>query len=144
MPKEISSLDEIRAQAEMQLIDIPGFRMGSTITVGVQPVDLSPYLLTMGIGNPLLEIVKKKAQEGKSGEEIEAEVDAEVARQTSEPGGKGFESYLPIIDAVCKEALIKPTFDEISAIRPLTLTQKIAVFNAATGDVKILRSFRRK
>ncbi|MEX0975037.1 MAG: hypothetical protein WD024_06815 [Bacillota bacterium] len=142
--RQVTSLDEIRAQAEVQVIDIPGFRTGTKITVEVQPVDLTPHLLTVGLVSPVLGIAMKKAQEGKTREEIEAEINAEVTEEVEAKGGRGLDRYLPVMDAVCKEALVRPTWDEITAIRPLNLSQKIEIFNAATGDVKILQSFRRE
>ena len=142
--KRVTSLEEIRAQAEPELVDIPGFRPGTTITVALRPVDLTPHLLAAGVRNPLLGAAMKRAQEGKTKEQIEAEIEADVQKQAEIGFGSSLEAYLPAIDAVVKEALVEPTWEQITAIRPLSLTQKIEIFNKATGDVKILQSFRGK
>jgi len=136
--KRVTSLDEIRAQVEPEVIEIPGFKPGAVINVAVRSVELTPHLLRVGIGNPLLDAAVKKAKEGKSLPEIEQELEAEVDKVKE----RTMDSILPIIDAVVKEALVEPTWDEIASIQPLTLSQKMAIFNYAVGDVVALRSFR--
>ncbi len=140
--KRATTLDEIRAQAEPEVIEIPGFRPSTTINVAVRPVDLTPHLLTVGVENPLLEIARKKAQDGMTKEEIEADMSAEIERRAGEGAGRDLVSFLPVVDTICKEALVEPAWDQISEICPLTLNQKMAVFNWAMGDAKELQSFR--
>lgn len=137
--KRVTSLDEIRAQAEPDVITIPGFKPGATINVAIRMVDLTPYILETGVGNPLIAVAVKKAQEGKTKEEISREVEQEATRKVLD-----LKTMIPAIDAVVKEALVQPTWDEITAICPLTLDQKIAIFNHATGDIGGLSSFRGK
>lgn len=135
--RKVTSLDEIRKQAEPEIIEIPGFRPGTTINVAVRMVDLTPYILETGIKNPLLAVVQKKTQEGKSKEEIAREVEKEVN------GGIDVKAIMPAIDAVVEEALVEPTYREITSIRNLTLEQKLAIFDYATGGGALI-SFRRK
>ena len=134
--KQVTSLEEIRAQAEPEIIEIPGFRPGATISVAVQMVDLTPFILETGVGNPLLAVAMKKAQEGKTKEEIEQEVEQEAGN------GLDMKALMPAVDAIVKEALVQPSWEEITAIHPLTLDQKLAIFNHATGDTGRLASFR--
>ena len=119
-----STLDEIRAQAEPEVIEIPGFRRGTTLRVMVRHIDLTPHLLASGIGNPLL-----AAAQGGAAPNVTAVMPP-------------LEKLLPVLDAVAREALVQPTFDEIAAVAPLTLPQKMAIFTAVAGKVEELRSFR--
>jgi len=102
-------------------------------------------MLATGIGNPLLAIVEQKARELRDRSPEEAmqgarqAVEAEIARQ-----GMDVNNLLPAIDAICQEALVEPTWDDITAIRPLTLEQKLAIFDYATGGIDELQSFRGK
>lgn len=117
----VTSLDEIRAQAAPQVIEIPGFKPGATIRVAVRPVDLTPHLLQAGIGNPLL---------------------AAVRGEGAAPQEADMTKILPVLDAVAREALAQPTYDELMAICPLTLPQKLAILNHALGGIAELQSFR--
>lgn len=135
--KRVTSLDEIREQAEPEVITIPGFRPGTTINVAVKAVDLTPILLETGISNPLTAIVQKKTMEGKSKEEIEKEIEDKASE------GIDVNKLLPAIDAIVKETLVQPTYEEITAIRELTLDQKLAIFDYATGGNNLI-SFRKK
>lgn len=126
----VTSLEEIRAQAEPTVIEIPGFKQGTTIRVAVRTVDLTPHLLEAGIGNPLLGAIR--AAKGQTVEEIGQEVEEKV----------DVAKLLPIFDAVAKDALVKPTYAEITAICPLTLEQKLAILDAAAGGIAELKSFR--
>jgi hypothetical protein len=134
-------LDEIRSQLEPELVDIPGFKPGSFITVLVRCVDLTPHLLQIGLGNPLLDPVLKKANEVQNkGKPIEAVVTEVVSADPR----RSLEQVMPIVDAVVKESLVSPTLEEISEIHPLSWAQKSAIFQKAVGDLRILRSFRGK
>lgn len=130
----VTSLDEIRAQAEPEVITIPGFRPGTTINVKVRPVDVTPYILGTET-NPLLAAAMKAASEGKSREEIAREVEATASPRVF---------MASIFDDVAKAALVEPTYEEITAIAPLTFTQKQAIFDHAVGDLKSLAFFRGK
>jgi len=135
--RKVTSLDEIRKQAEPEIIEIPGFRPGTTINVAVQAVDLTPFILETGISNPLMAIIQKKTQEGKSKEEIAKEIEDKASK------GININKLLPAVDAIVEEALVNPTYKELTAIRKLTLDQKLAIFDYATGGNALI-SFRKK
>jgi hypothetical protein len=130
-PAAVTTLDEIRVQAEAAIIAIPGYRPGTVINVKVQPVDVTPYILGSGMVNPLMALALKGAKEGKTADEIRASLD-----------GKAAALLAPSLDNVCKEALLEPTWDEIVAIRPLTIGQKLAIFDWVSGDISELQFFR--
>lgn len=116
---EVTSLDEIRNQAEPEVIEIPGFKSGKTINVAVKSLDLTPYLLKLNIGNPLA---------GQDGTKVAEQIE--------------IKDMLPLLDEIVKEALVAPAYDEIAAIAPLTLQQKLEIFNYVMKDVIELQSFR--
>lgn len=144
-PKSLkpTSLDEIREQAKPTVISIPGFRPGTTINVAVQPVDLTPHILELGLGNPVLAAAIGAA--ANSGGDPEAATKAASDAATKAGGEASLKQLAPLFDAVAQEALVEPTYDQIieAAGRPLTLDQKLAIFDAATGGgFQELRSFR--
>jgi len=121
--KTVTPLDEIRAQAEPEIIEIPGFRPGAVINVKVRLLDLTPKLLQLRIGNPLLAEVQKLAQDGMGKDEIAAKLDS----------GGNIADMLPMLDEISREALVEPAYDEITSIHPLTLAQKMKIFSYITG-----------
>ncbi len=131
MVKKVTSLDEIREQTEPQLVELPGFRDGSIITVRLRVIDLTPHLMELQIGNPLLAEAQKLAKEGLSKDEIAGRLD----------GGTTAKEMLPLLDEIAKESLVEPTHAEITDIHPLTLAQKLKIFEYATG-LGDLRPFR--
>lgn len=124
-----STLDEIRTQAKPRVIEIPGFAPGATIAVAVRPVDLTAQLLTAGIGNPVLAAVRATRTEKATSEDIASDID--------------LQKLIPVLDAVARDALVEPTFEEIVSIAPLTLEQKLAIFNESLGGADALARFRR-
>lgn len=129
MTKKVSTLDEIRAQAEPEVIEIPGFRAGKSIAVRVRLIDLTPKLLELRVANPLLAEAQRMAQGGMTRDEIAAKLDGPIA------------DIVPMLDEIAKESLVEPTYDEIVAIHPLTLAQKLKLFSYATGE-DVLGPFR--
>ncbi len=131
MSKTITSLDEIRSQTAPQVIEIPGFREGSILYVKLRMIDLTPRLMELRIGNPLLVEAQKLAKTGTSKAEIAERLDIGIAAK----------EMLPLLDEVAREALIEPTYADITSIHPLTFVQKVRIFEYATG-LDDLRPFR--
>ena len=124
--KRVTSLEEIRAQLAPEIIEIPGFRPGTVICVAIRPVDLTPQLLEHGVGNPLLAAIPEATQ-------------PDSLRSAKER----LEALMPLLDAVARAALVEPTYDQLTEIHPLTLEQKLAIFDAAGMGAAFLTSFRR-
>jgi len=121
----VSTLEQIRAQAQPTLIEIPGFRPGTSIRVKVRPVDLTGALLEAGVGNPL---VAQTLETGKA-----------------KVGPDELPHILELARAVSRQALVEPTYDDIAAIAPLTFEQHMAIFNHVTGqEVVALGPFRER
>ncbi|MBT9174217.1 MAG: hypothetical protein DDT21_02628 [Syntrophomonadaceae bacterium] len=129
--RRVTTLDEIRAQTEPQVVEIPGFKAGTSINVKLRMVDLTPRLMELRIGNPLLAEAQKLAKEGLTRDEIAGRLDNSTA----------IREILSLFDEVAKEAMVEPTYVEIMAIHSLTFPQKLKIFECATG-VGVLLPFR--
>jgi hypothetical protein len=138
---KVTPIDEIRAQAEPDIIEIPGFRPGTTINVAVQPVlRLTPRLLAAGLVNPLIGSIREQAKTGAKAEDLEREAGVAIDE-------KGADAFLGFLDLIAQEMLVEPTYDQIAAIHPLTLEQELAIANHVLGnlgDLEALASFRQK
>ena len=131
MEKQVTPLAAMREQARGRIVEIPGWVPGATINVRVRQVDLTAHVLKTGlVGNPLLEKARE-AFEGKAAVAADA------------PSLEAMEALLPMFDAVAKEALVEPAYDQaVTEVAPLTFDQKMAIFDAATSGLSALRSFR--
>ncbi|AEE95285.1 hypothetical protein [Mahella australiensis] len=116
------SLEELKQLAQPDIIEISGFKPGETITIAVKMVDLTPYLLELNIGNPVID------NKGKTDTGIELQI----------------KDIVPILDEVVKEAMVQPTYGEFVSITPMTFDQKLQIFNYAMGDLERLSSFRQE
>ena len=132
------SIEELKAIAQGQLLDIPGWEPDSTITVRVKRIDVTPQLMKMGTLPNLLRAAAKDAFDGQSEEEAVEATTAKVA------DGMNFDELIPMMDAMCREALVEPTFEQMEEICPLHFTQKFAIFNFLIAEVKALNSFRNR
>lgn len=138
-PKVIT-LAEIKERAKGKVIEIPDWIPGQTIAVRVRAVDLTPHIMQMrAILNPL-KTAALEAFEGNVEEKL-----AEELMNEENMGGtlENIERMMPMIDAIIREALVEPSFDEIEKIMPLTLDQKLAIFDWAMAGINSLRSFRK-
>lgn len=123
MDKIVTSLTEIREQLQPEIITIPGFRPGTTLNVRVRYVDLTLAILETNISNPLIALAYQRAREGKNREEIEAEINQGAENPAAEA-----EKVLKSLNALAKEALVEPTYDELIGVAPLTTEQLAAIY----------------
>lgn len=133
------NLDEIREAAlaaaraayAPQVIEIPGFEDGQTIQVVIRRVDMEPIILRT-LGNPVLAALERSRGEAPgTGADLPPEEMAEAQRQVPD-----------LLRAVCRQALVAPTWDEFEAVGGLTLDQMIAITEKAAGRLQELSSFR--
>ncbi|MBT9156689.1 MAG: hypothetical protein DDT37_01677 [Firmicutes bacterium] len=121
--KVVTSLDAIRVQTAPEVITIPGFRPGTVINVKIKYVDLTTAILETNIGNPLIALAYQQAREGKSRQEIEDEVN----RQTETPAADA-KRVLASLDVLAQQALVEPTYEQLTAIAPLNAEQLAAIY----------------
>lgn len=129
----VISLDEIRQRAHGQVIEIPDWDGRGTIKVRVRKIDITPIILRAGVIPNSLKVKAQEVFEGEAPKRLKAdEVELEM------------EKLLPALDAIAKEAMVEPGYDDIQAILPLTLNQKMAIFRFVTEEVQLLESFRQE
>ena len=68
--------------------------------------------------------------------------DKRIADLTNNLDQDSISKMIPIIDGIVKEVLVEPKFDDIQAVYPLTLRQKMELFRIAMGGIEKLDSFR--
>lgn len=125
---EVITLKEIEQKAKGTIVEIPDWEPGKKIKVRLRAIDLTPHLLKAGVLPNDLKVTATEVFEGKR--EPEEAVDIDIERM------------MPILDAVAKEALAEPKFDEIQKLYPLTLNQKLAILDFVMGEIEGLKSFR--
>ncbi len=139
MEKQVTSLDAMREQARGRIVEIPGWVPGATISVRVRQADMTASMLKAGlVGNPVL----AKLKDAFDGKEL---VKAGDVGAVTAPALEALEAFLPVFESVAAEALVEPTYKQITEeVAPLTLEQKMAIFDVATGGLSELSSFRRQ
>jgi len=125
----VITLEEIRQRARGEVVEIPDWDGQGTIRVRLRKIDLTPIVLQAGL---LPNNLKVKAQEMFEGRPRPGGSDVDLDLQ----------KLMPALDAVAREALVEPTYQQITEILPLTLSQKLAILNWVTQDLQALEKFR--
>ena len=124
---KVISLAEITERAKGTIIEIPDWKPGSVIAVRVKSIDMTPHLLAT---ENLPNLLKTSADGVFHGKTI---TDSDKKKAVEQAGFENVEKIVPIINAIAREVLVEPKYDDIEKIYPLTLAQKMALFNFATG-----------
>lgn len=134
MSDGVITLKEIEERARGEVIEIPDWDGKGKIKVRVRKIDVTPIILESGLVPPnSLKVKAQEAFEGKRKREVKLDdIDFDMDVQ----------KFMPVLDAVAKAALVEPTYQAIQEILPLTLSQKMAIFDWVMGEVKQLESFR--
>lgn len=132
---KVITLEEIRERAKGVITEIPGWTQGEVIAVRLRAIDMTPHILSMEnmpnvLRNAAMAVFEK---DDVSSEKIAAETDV-----------SDMQRMLPIIDSIVKECLVEPTWDDFQENYPLTMVQKMAIFEFAMAGVDSLKSFRSK
>lgn len=131
------SLEELRKKARGFVVDIPEWVGEGTIPVQVRGIDMTPFIMKLDkLPNPLKNAAVE-VFEGKSDKPL-AELNPADLDDLDE-----INAMLPIIEDVCRAILVSPTYDEFEEVYPMTLTQKMALFEVATGGLNDLKTFRK-
>ena len=130
------SLEEISVLAKGTLVEIPSWEPGKTIVVRLRKIDITPTIMAAGVipDQLSLEVSTLFEEDGKStpGTGSDKKVDFDTSK------------LMPVLDTMAKEALAEPTFEEINAVYPLTLDQKMAIFEFLAGGLNKIKPFRPK
>ena len=129
----VTSLEDMRAQALGEVVEIPGWVPGKVVHVRLRKVDLTAHILAAGpIPNILVGAVGEAFGDQPGG-----------APKNRAPSPEDIQQMLPVFEVVAREAMIEPKYDQVVAeVAPLTLDQKLAIFDYATGTLKAARPFR--
>jgi len=132
----VISLEEIKERAKGTIVEISDWIPGKKIAVRVKAIDMTPHILKL---DKLPNILKDSATEVFNGKQMS---DKRIADLTNSLDQDSISKMIPIIDGIVKEVLVEPKFDDIQAVYPLTLRQKLELFRIAMGDIEKLDSFR--
>ncbi len=133
---KVISLEEIKAKAEGKIVEISDWIPGKKIAVRVKAIDMTPHILKL---DKLPNILKDSATEVFNGKQVS---DKKIADLTNSMDQDSFSKMITIIDGIVREVLVEPKFDDIQAVYPLTLRQKMELFKIAMGDIEKLDPFR--
>jgi len=131
MSDGVITLEQIRERARGEVIEIPDWDGRGTIKVRARKIDITPIAMQAGVIPNSLKVKAQEVFEGKVPRRIKTD---EITLE--------MEKLIPALDAIAKEALVEPRYEDIQAILPLTLMQKLAIFRYVTKEVQQLESFR--
>ena len=132
----VISLEEIKERAKGTIVEISDWIPGKKVAVRVKAIDMTPHILKI---DKLPNILKDSATEVFNGKQMS---DKRIADLTNSLDQDSISKMIPIIDGIVKEVLVEPKFDDIQAVYPLTLGQKMELFRIAMGGIEKLDPFR--
>ena len=119
---KVISAREFRKKAT-RIIEIDGFEPGEKIAVRIKPASLLNLMMSGKLPNNLLGTVN----------ELFEQKDNTQAMQLFEQDENKIKDIMEIIDLVCEQSLVEPTFEEIKDV--ITDTQKMQIMAEAQGNV---------
>jgi len=132
--KRVISVEEFKARATRE-VDIQGFTNGEEpITIRIRSLSLMKLVGNGKIPNELMTTAIELFEGKKKSEAVST---AEIM------GSNGkLKDMASLIDVICDNAMVEPTFDEIGDL--LTDEQKLEIFQHTQGGTKALNSFRQE
>ena len=119
---KVISAREFRKKAA-RIIEIDGFEPGEKIAVRIKPASLLNLLMSGKLPNNLLGTVNDLFEQTNKGKSMEL----------FEQDENKIKDIMEIIDLVCEQSLVEPTFEEIKDV--ITDTQKMQIMGEAQGNV---------
>lgn len=136
------NIEELKNLSKGTIIEIPGYNESDVINVRVKKIDFSKEMLN-GKYN-LAGFLNGSIVDELSKTNNEAEREEIIRKEAVKDTPEAISDMFPMLDTICKECLLEPTFEEFENIYPLTLNQKYAIFDWVLGGIKDLKPFRRK
>lgn len=135
----ITTVEELKKIGEGEIIELPPFDSGASLTVRVRKPDITMMIIDGKIPNPLVEITLNLTESGKreidlykKDDENKDKIDIEKTRK-----------YFNFLQVIAKNCLISPTYDDIEKYTGgLNLQQLMAIFEYSQKEVNSLKSFR--
>lgn len=119
---KVISAREFRKKAT-RIIEIDGFELGEKIAVRIKPASLLNLLMSGKLPNNLLGTVNDLFEQTNKGKSMEL----------FEQDENKIKDIMEIIDLVCEQSLVEPTYEEIKDV--ITDTQKMQIMAEAQGNV---------
>lgn len=143
-PNRAITLTELKLKSKGTLIDIPDFEDEKTIKVRVKKVDFSKQLLNgkYNLASFLSGSITGKLAKLNENDDIEREKIIREEMEKDSENNESIEDIFNMIDVICKECLIEPTWLEFEEIYPLTINQKYSIFRWVISGIKDLQPFR--
>lgn len=116
---KVISAREFRKKAT-RIIEIDGFEPGEKIAVRIKPASLLNLMMSGKLPNNLLGTVNELFDQNKPMELFEQDENK-------------IKDIMEIIDLVCEQSLVEPTYEEIKDV--ITDTQKMQIMGEAQGNV---------
>jgi len=143
---KVITIEEIKERAKGVVVEIPGWSPGETIGVRLRAIDMTPHIMTLesmpnALKNAAFDVFEKTPSGGKKGGNQSQKKEPKVPVMP-ESDMDDMKKMLPIIDAIAKECLVEPKWEEFQENYPLTMVQKMAIFEFAMAGVDSLESFR--
>lgn len=128
---KVISAREFRKKAT-RIIEIDGFEPGEKIAVRIKPASLLNLLMSGKLPNNLLGTVN----------DLFERTEKDKPMELFEQDENKIKDIMEIIDLVCEQSLVEPTFEEIKDV--ITDTQKMQIMAEAQGNVNAATPFIRK
>lgn len=119
---KVISAREFRKKAT-RIIEIDGFEPGEKIAVRIKPASLLNLMMNGKLPNNLL---------GTVNDLFEQDIQSKPTQLFEQDNDK-IRDIMEIIDLVCEQSLVEPTFEEIKDV--ITDTQKMQIMAEAQGNV---------
>lgn len=119
---KVISAREFRKKAT-RIIEIDGFEPGEKIAVRIKPASLLNLMMSGKLPNNLLATVNELFEQNPKDKPM----------QLFEQDENKLKDIMEIIDLVCEQSLVEPTYEEIKDV--ITDTQKMQIMAEAQGNV---------
>lgn len=139
---KVFTLEDLKKASEGHLIPIPGFEPNSTIYVRVKRIDITADMLGSSVLPNELQQEVVKQFDGNTGKKkpSQKEIEVQIAKRFEEESS--IADMIPMIDKMCRKALLEPTYEQFEELYPLTTSQKMTIFQWLMEEVKSMRGFR--
>lgn len=135
MAGKVITLEEIKVLAEGEPFEISNWLPNRPkITVRVKGIDMTPHMLKLSSMPNKLKTSAYEVFNGKVTPKKDA-IPTELSKDE-------LEQMVPLMEAVAADMLLEPKFEEIQALYPMTLKQKMELFQFAMGGINDLDAFR--
>lgn len=124
----VISAKEFRNRAT-RVIEISGFEEGEKIEVRIKPASILNMVINGKLPNSLLAVVQELFNAGTDVSQLDKSGVNAIMKDADT-----LKEIMKVLDEVCKECLVEPTYDEIGDV--LTDIQKSEIMAEAQGNVE--------